>query len=297
MPTRATLERRESVLAERLGGLDANVCLVLKPEFICYKVPQNELRKEMWGKTLCSSISDTRPILFLDKFHPAIFAFLALYLNHMPLFPFVNLGFRFVGYDSAMRFANFKHSAEIPTITMSQLAYGINDNQPYKMPTARKLMFAYFMGQRLGIPHFQDMIMNAIVKFFGPDGPPSPPFIAWLYRKSPVGQPLGLKRFFVDFYNWALSVHADKVPLLDYYVPDFRRDVSLAFAATKTQVVVDPDDKRKRTEPADVIVDFTKLQEVLCNGRQGRLKCRYHQHERDQMCFNLIVDDGTSMSG
>jgi len=195
-----------------------------------------------------------------------------------------------------MSFDDYTLSTEASDIAMGQLSNASFDDQPDSMPVARRLLFAYILGQKLGTPHFQDAIMNAIVKFFRPDGPPSPAFIAWLYENCITGRPLGLKKFFVDFYNWARSVGADRLPELNEYIPAFQDDANRAAANTNELVQIDPKDPLERKEQADVIIDFRHLQTVLCNDRQGRLKCRYHHHKAGNMCFHLIVEDCASAS-
>lgn len=239
---------------------------------------------------------EERPIIFLEGFDPTIFAFFALYLNHMPLCPFADLSFTFKGYDAAMLSNNIVRGRRNLTIAMSLLANASNDDQAYNAPLARRLLYAYFLGRKLGAPHFQDAIMNVIARHFRADGPPPPDFITWIYDKCPQGRPIGLRRFFVDFYNWALRVNTNRVPQLSDYIMAFHQDVTAAAAATQKQVLIDEKDPLKRTEPQDIIIDFKQLQTVLCNARQGRLKCRYHHHKPGELCFHYIVDDGIPTS-
>ncbi|CBX90492.1 predicted protein [Plenodomus lingam JN3] len=298
MPSRADRIRREERKAlEALGvnregeKLYANVCLVLKPAFQCFRVPMTELRKETWGNNMLSSVTSGPPIIFLDKYHPAVFAFFALFLNHLPLCPFINLGFTYRGYYSAMRENDFHYTNSMTNIAMSLLTDASNDSQLEHASDARRLVHAYVMGQEMQAPHFQDAIMNVIAKFFHPDGPPTPEFVLWVYSFCPDDKPLGLKRFVVDSYNWAACFDVDPLPRITAYIPAFQRDAIHAATATQIDLLINPRDVSRGTEPQDIIIDFTRLYDVLCNERQGRLKCRYHHHGRNELCFNYIVDD------
>jgi len=59
MPVRA-LDKREVTEAERWAICKtANLCIVLKPDFKCFKVPLHELRQEMWGKVSAIQYNDS----------------------------------------------------------------------------------------------------------------------------------------------------------------------------------------------------------------------------------------------
>ena len=232
-----------------------------------------------------------KPVHILYGLHPAIFVFYALYLCHMPLFPFVNLAFPFTDYRTAITFQDFPRTSQLPTIAMSVLRYTGSDEDPDKMTVARKLMQAYLMGYRMEAPHFLDTIINAIIKYFRADEALSPVFVSWIYTEFPSINATGIKKLIVDYYVWCSTYDSDKTPSLSKYAAAFQIDVKAAMDAIATQVVIDPKDPKKRTEPQDVVVDFTRLENFLCHQREGRLKCRYHHHPPKGFCYNLIVDD------
>ena len=172
---------------------------------------------------------------------------------------------------------------------LSDTAY---DRNTSAMRTARRLIFAYFLGQHMGAPYFQDALMNHITKNFRADQPPSPAFVKEIYHGSNSTRLYGLKRFLVDYYIWIRAyVDSGRYPPLENYLPAFIADVANTSRAIETEVVIDSKDLLKRTETKDVVMDFPRLGAFLCNARQGRLKCRYHHHSSMERCHNLIVDD------
>lgn len=149
--------------------------------------------------------------------------------------------------------------------------------------------------------------MNAITRYFRADSAPPVAFVNEVYTRTFRAATIlsGLKRFLVDYYVWACLPNgnetlpricrvtrttASQVPPLYAYPQPFIQHVTTTLSDISAKVVIDPKDPRQRTESKDAVVDFVNLEAFLCNARQGRLKCRYHQHTSQGLCFNLIVD-------
>lgn len=259
-------------------------------------------------------------MLFLESFTPAVFGYYVLWLLDAPLFPYVDLSRPFKGFDATMftliyNIPTHVHHPEITMLTMSDESL---DNDPSTTGESRRLVFAYFLGQNIGDVHFQDAIMNTIIKYFRANHPPPVSFVTNVYQNSAIGRVSGLQKFLIDYYIWACvppeegrlpyicdfaNVDPSQVPPLSAYPAAFRQQVTATLKDNVTQDIVDPGALLRpqvpvvawalinRTEPRGAVVDFAGLQAFLCNARQGTLKCRYHHHSRNQPCHNMLVDD------
>jgi hypothetical protein len=76
---------------------------------------------------------------------------------------------------------------------------------PYAMTAARKLLQAYFMGQRIHAHHFMDAIMNLVIRHLRIDSPPLPYHVFQVYSRSNTGLH-GFKKLLVDAWIWANHV-------------------------------------------------------------------------------------------
>jgi len=260
-----------------------------------------------------------------------------LWLLRRPLHPFVDLSkpLRDNGLPSltnAME-PNIKEVVNIPhhepvnsITTISALSNSALDHAPQLLPPARRLLHAHFLGHQLGVPHFQDAVMNTICMTFVPSAPPTPASVKDIYERSSP-ELSWLKKFCVDYYVFHQSAADDRLsrpsrtahpvvndnikneiihdsqpdavqrlnqaPPLKDYPPAFFRDVTKTISDIRTKLPtnvkrVTPYD-RVRKEYKDVQVDFSNLGLWLRNGDEGRQKCRYHQHGKGELCLNRIT--------
>ncbi|KAF1938452.1 hypothetical protein EJ02DRAFT_21768 [Clathrospora elynae] len=292
MVTRLERERREE--RERAESITM-ICVVLMPSNDCFPIPDKHLKEEecdFANNILASSLLQQQPVVYRKNFDPNIFRFFALYCLRLSLFSNADLPRPYTTYEESIpNFTETVPSTYTPKITMITLSDPRLDHDKAKIRPARQLLHAYIMAQSMGAKHFQDAIMNAIVKFFRVDGFPLPAFVFDVYRRCAPG-PCGLKKLIVDYYIWIDSTeHRKALPPLHTYLREFGQDATEVFAAIKTFMVIDRRDPLQRQESLDVVVNFNKLETFLRDERGARLRCRYHEHTRHQMCFSLIVDD------
>jgi hypothetical protein len=177
-------------------------------------------------------------------------------------------------------------------LTFTTLFDTSNDGNFNTLKTVRVFVEAYFMGQKIDEHHFMDAILNLIVRHLHMDSPPLTHHVAQAYARSSAGLN-GFKKLLVDAYLWAQRVNSVMVPPLRSYLPAFQADVTATLNKTRprkhTFDAMRPNNPRNR-EFVDVVIDFSRLENYLVHDNQGRLKCRYHVHAANQMCWNLMVD-------
>lgn len=234
----------------------------------------------------------------LDNEHTFIFSFYAMWLNHEALIPFKDLSkpLRKAKTKKKRSDVAVQDSAPIP-ISMSTTRQLVNIAQmsqvvpdPEEMSLGRLLVEAFFLGQHLGAPHFQDAVMNAIVQSFAPDKPPTTEFVSEVYRRSMTGSQ-GLKKLLVDYYIWGCfdgprqnvpticqvtNTQAFEILDLDMYHHAFIDDVNSTY--------------QELMASNDVTVNFMDAEEFLIHCHEARFRCRYHHHTTEELCFNLMVD-------
>jgi hypothetical protein len=167
-----------------------------------------------------------------------------------------------------------------------------NDGNPYAMTTAKKLLQACFMGQRIRAHQFMEAIMNLVIRHLRIDAPPLPCHVFQAYSRSNAGL-YGFKKLLVDAWIWTNHVSNGQVPRLDDYMLEFQQHVQATFKDIQTRKYTyddtNPNNPRNR-EMVDVEINFNALKNCLCHGNHGLLKCRYRVHPTTKPCFNLIVD-------
>jgi hypothetical protein len=255
---------------------------------------QNLLTNRLEGKSIT-----------IDGFHTAIFGYYVLWLQNKSFLPFQNLSIS-MSSNRAFKTATVSRSAVYcPDVTMEKLADAGYDKDPAAMSTARKLFCAYFMGQDLRTPYFQDAIMNTIIQLFHPDQPIPPALVEEVYHRSHPGL-AGLKKFLVDYYIWACIPHSktepprlcissglskSSIPSLSHYPHAFRTGVTITHQNMRTEVPAEPNplSRLREKQYKDTEIDFSNLETFLRNAKGGALRCRYHQHTHVDLCFNLMV--------
>lgn len=268
--------------------------------------------------------------LHLSSQHASIFGYYVLWLLRSPLHPFVDLSkplrAELLGSDDAVEEEIDMLDSGQFSITMSALSNPTLDHDPGVLPPARRLLHAYFLGLSLGVPHFQDAVMNTVCFIFAPRTTPPPALIEEVYEKSGP-EVVGLKKLCIDYYIfWRLFFHQDisglarwkedlttppfdlttdiksekdaglttcSVRPLEDYPPAFFRDVTKTTSDMRTELPAKirpatPFDRVCR-EYKDVRVDFGNLGLWLRDGDRGRQKCRYHQHGMGELCLNRIT--------
>lgn len=286
------------------------------------------------------NLTKANPWLHLASQHGSIFGYYVLWLLRRPLHPFVDLskpmhdnGLPSLANATASNIEEVVntpyHKPANSATTIFALSNSAVDHAPQLLPPARRLLHAYFLGHQLGVPHFQDAVMNNICTTFVPSAPPTPASVKDIYERS--GAELsGLKKFCVDYYIFHQSAASDRasnasrmtfpaanndnnniknetnhdsqldavhhfhqVPPLKNYPPAFFRDVTKTVSDLRTTLPT----KVKRMTPFDRVrkqykdmqVDFSNLGPWLRDGDEGRQKCRYHQHGKGALCLNRIT--------
>lgn len=290
-------EYREKQLVKALAEMDPKVKLSLRPFGVVYFVLASQLAVLSYfavsDLTVCGkshanidqahvlSLTDGSCI-HLDGFHPVIFNILVQWLADGKIWP--------------TRDCSVPPTTSIVLdfldVTFAQLFDTNNDVNPFSMTTARKLVQAYFMGQRLGAQHFMDAIMNLTIRHLRIDSPPLPHHVFQVYSRSNTGLH-GFKKLLVDAWIWANRVSSGHIPRLTDYMPEFQQHVQATLEDMQTRKhtfdTANPNNPRNR-ETVDIDINFNALENCLCHGNQGLLKCRYHVHTTTEPCWNLIVD-------
>lgn len=276
--------------------------------------------------------------IHLSSQHTSVFGYYVLWLHRRPLHPFIDLSkplrdnglqslVNFIGSDIEEVNTTPKYNLVDSPTTMSVLSNATFDHAPYLPPPARCLLHAYVLGRQLGVPHFQDAVMNTICMTFAPTTPSTPAFVKDIYERSD-SELSGLKKLCVDYYIFQHSAadsrvsrpsetavpatqnpdveneidhgsHGDAVPRLTQvpplkeYAPAFFRDVTRTLSDIRTALPASPKSAtpydRVRREYRDVRVDFDNLGLWLRDGDEGRQKCRFHQHDEGGLCLNRIT--------
>ena len=241
----------------------------------------------------------------IDGFHTAIFGYYVLWLQNKPLLPFQDLSVSMSSNRLSKHVPDNQPAAYRPDVTMEKLADTRYDNNPVAMSTARKLFAAYFMGQDLQTPYFQDAIMNTIIQLFRPNQPIPPSLVEEVYRRANPGL-AGFKKFLVDYYIWACippsksalprlcmssGLLKSSIPPLSRYPEAFRTGVTITHQNIHKQITAEtnPLSRPREKQYKDTEIDFSNLDMFLRNGKGGMLRCRYHQHTHVDLCFNLMV--------
>lgn len=218
----------------------------------------------------------------LDGFHPVIFNFLAQWLLDSSVWPL----------RDCSASASASTILDVLDITFSTLIDTTQDANPYAMTAARKLVQAYYMGLRIGAYHFMDAIINVIIRNLRVDAAPSPDQVFQVYMRGGIGID-GFRKLCVDAHIWTNRISGGQVPRLSDYMAEFQADVNATFRKLQTRKytldATNPANPRNR-EMMDVEINFAALENCLCHGNQGTLKCRYHVHPATDPCWNLIVD-------
>jgi hypothetical protein len=218
----------------------------------------------------------------LEGFHPTIFNIFAQWVGRNTLWPLVHNS---ISPAPAALY-------NVLDVTFTTLFDTSNDGNFNTLKTARMFVEAYFMGMKLGAHHFMDAILNLIVRHLHMNSAPLPHHVAQVYARSSAGL-TGLKKLLVDAYLWVQRVNSTMVKPLHSYPPAFQADVTATLNATRTRKhtydVNHPDNPLNR-EFVDIGIDFARLESCLVNDTQGSLKCRYHMHGANEMCWNLMVD-------
>jgi hypothetical protein len=223
-------------------------------------------------------------VLNLNQFHPAIFNILVQWLSIGTIWPL---------YEHSFPTSGSVPTVDVLNVTLTLLFDASGDGNLTTTHTARKLIEAYFMGQTMRAHHFMDAILNLIVRHLHMDSPPLPIHIQEVYSRSSPGLH-GLKKLLVDAWVWADRISNGQIPRLSNYLPEFQEHVNITIMEIHTKRY--PFDSAnahnpRNSETMDVEINFQALENCLCHGNQGRLKCRYHVHPSTEPCWNLIVDD------
>ncbi|KAF2179075.1 hypothetical protein K469DRAFT_694987 [Zopfia rhizophila CBS 207.26] len=220
-----------------------------------FTVPVEELRKDSkWGETALQTYDVKGSVVVLPNVSSRIFGFYSLWLRHMSFFPYRDI---------------------------SQSGNGL--------ATA-----AWFLGEHLVAPYFQDAIMNEITQLLRIDQQLPMTLITELYTRS-NGTMNPIKQLFIDFYVWGqITHHGQKEPLLvrnGVFIPNPTAYPASFLEDVKEQIV-------KLNQRRDVNIDFSGgTWAFLRDHAGGRYRCRYHLHDnvssgrghKDALCFNLIV--------
>jgi hypothetical protein len=228
--------------------------------------------------------------LDLEGLKPSIFNVLVQWLVDNTIWPLYEHSLPSAGAILTTGAMNVK-------VTFASLFDTKHDDNLHMAETARKLVEAYFMGQMMQAHQFMDAIMNLIVRNLNMDTPPLPIHVQQVYSRSAPGLH-GLKKLLVDAWIWANRISNGKVPKLTDYLSQFQEDVNatvLQIQAKKYPLDAENPHNPRNNETVDVEINFHALENCLCHGNQGRLKCRYHVHASTEPCWNLIVDDSPAV--
>jgi hypothetical protein len=229
------------------------------------------------------SLGRSNPWILLEGFHPAIFNILVQWLVQDTIWPLIDHSL------SSVSAATYNAL----DITFATLFDTSDDGDPTSATTARKFIQAYFMGQMMEARYFMDAILNTIIRHLHMRSPPLPHHVEQVYKRSWAGLH-GLKKLLVDAFIWARGFNSNAMPRLSNYEPEFRADVTATLKNIQTRKhTLDSMNHNNplNREFVDVEINFFTLESSLCNDNQGRLKCRYHVHTTNEVCWNLIVDD------
>jgi hypothetical protein len=251
----------------------------------------------------------------INRVHSSVFGFYALWLIFSSLFPYTDLSTsvpineqpnkpdRDLVFPSSTPFhpglseQTYIAPSPIGPIDITRLADSSQDDNPAYLSVARRLLQAYFLGQDLGAKHFQDAVMNAILKSLVGDIPPPVDLITHIYSQS-GSLSCGLKRLFADYFAWCIlaTVKEEEIWMVGMFthdngiwigVPHGLLDVDefpLVFVEDVLRIV-------QKIQCGEERIRFGRLWRYLRDEGGGVNRCRYHEHGVDQLCFNLIVDD------
>ena len=287
MPSRQV---RERALARAAAAREITINITLQPHGVIFRALKSQLALVAYFAAYLVSLNRNNRDLLLDSFHPVFFNIFIQWLTSANIWP---LRDNSVNTAAARPISQLDTAAFDPVITFFTLFDLRTEDNPANMPTARKLIHAYFMGERMSAKHFMDTIINLIIRYLRVDSPPLPVHISEIYSRSTTPGLTGLKKLLVDAYIWTHTISNGQVPRLSSYLPAFQAHVSATLDAITTRRyaydAMNPSNPRNR-EFVDSRIDFARLQACLCNDGQGRLKCRYHLHGAAEPCWDMLVD-------
>lgn len=251
-------------------------------------------------KTVSAHVHKSNPWIGLSTYHTSTFGYYILWLKNRPLDSFVDLSKPLSSFATSkiQQLHALQGTLTQQTLTtIASLADTTSDYGPTPMPPPRKLLHAYFLGTELKAPYFQDAVMNALCLSFTPDVPPPQSLVTEVYERCPTSKVVGIKKLLIDYYIFWQTVVGEggqalqTPPLSAYPVPFFRAvTTTLSHSRTKVSPPVRPGPyERIVKEYKDVAVDFSALYAWLRDAPEGRGKCRYHLHGKEELCFNRIV--------
>ncbi|KAH5369285.1 hypothetical protein HBI48_047370 [Parastagonospora nodorum] len=280
MPSKASREKKR---AQEAAAMGPRVTVNLRPFNVAFVFLVSQLAVLQYFTGFLNGTNMVNGSwIQLEGFHPVIFNFLAQWLLDSTVWPL----------RDCSASASASSMLDILDITFSTLMDTTHDANPYAMTAARKLVQAYYMGLRMGAYHFMDAIMNVIIRNLRVVAPPSPDQVFQVCMRAGSGNN-GFRKLFVDAYIWVSRMNGGQVPRLSDYMAEFQADVNATLRNLQTGKytfdATNPANPRNR-EMMDVEINFAALENCLCHGNQGTLKCRYHVHPATDPCWNLIVD-------
>jgi hypothetical protein len=241
----------------------------------------------------------------IEGFHTAIFGYYALWLQNKSFILFQDISVSMTSTCLSKSTTVDQSAVHRPDVTMEEPADDRHDQDPAAMSMARRLFCAYFIGQDLQTPYFQDTIMNAIVQFFRPDQKIPPTLVDEAYSRSNPGL-VGLKKFLVDYYIWSCmhpstpglprlcvssGLSESQILPLSCYLRAFHTGVTITHQSMRTEALKEANvlSRPREKEHKDTEIDFSNLNTFIRNAKEGMIRCHYHQHTHVDLCLNLMV--------
>ncbi|PSN67880.1 hypothetical protein BS50DRAFT_665311 [Corynespora cassiicola Philippines] len=291
--------------------LQDTIVLVLPHEHRYFPIAGRYLFREPWYRTL--NINDEGETNISGVTSCILNMYLRWVLSESILGD--DLSFALYGKEEkwANKYADLKDplvQAKVPYLVTTSALVTESDDDTAHFSLSRRLLHAFFFGHNIKALHFQDAVMNEVVRNFKPDIAPPASLIKFVYTTSPA-ELKGFKKLLVDYSIWALCMTEPEqqtarlarytgidvpLPPFNEYPQQFQDDVNITLkeiAQRKAEVIQHYSHSKRRKDfvNGDRVIDFANLEVSLRDHDGGRDRCRYHQHGADELCFSLLVDD------
>ncbi|KAF2878270.1 hypothetical protein BDV95DRAFT_600936 [Massariosphaeria phaeospora] len=262
--------------------------VIIHPEGRIFMVPEEELLKYDLIVDKARARAQRRVELHRPPITAPVFGFFALWLHGRPLIPYTDISGHMYPQNRYISPAMPNYASW--TVNIAEMSADIYDDLPDELGLARRLVIAYAMGHDARAPYFQDAVMNEITKTFVPDIPLTVGLVEAVYARQTTTT-RGLKKFLVDYYIWGIVLMGGQqfprirsvvgyngpIPPMSEYPQQFGADVrAMALSWNAGQ---------------EVVMDFSSLWVSIRTMDNGAQRCRYHQHEANEMCFHMVIDN------